>query len=103
MTTRLITALVSAIALMVVAPNFVSAQVREKGQGDLPEREEIHRTYHLSPGARVDISTISGPVDIQTTDSDTAEVHIVRSAKTPSELHCYTMAIEYTPSRLAIH
>jgi hypothetical protein len=74
-----------------------------QAQSDLPEREEIQRSYQLSPGAQVEISTISGPVEIETTDSDKAEVYIVRSAQTRENFDCYRMAIEYTPTRLAIH
>jgi len=66
------------------------------------EREEIRQTVHLSPGAEIRAIGIAGPVSIETIDGDTAEVHIVRSARTQAELDCYRTAVESTPDRLSI-
>ena len=32
---------------------------------DFQERDEINQTYKLEPGARVEVSSIRGPVDIR--------------------------------------
>jgi hypothetical protein len=40
------------------------------------EREELRQTYQLSPGARVELSNIDGPVTIDTTDGAGAELVI---------------------------
>jgi len=70
---------------------------------DLPEREEIRRTHKLTPGtkvfviglndARVDsdgkeafVMGINGGVKVETADTDTAEVLIVRSARKREDL-----------------
>ena len=39
-------------------------------------REEIKKTYELSPGARVELIGLNGPVKIETSDTRTAEVLI---------------------------
>jgi hypothetical protein len=70
---------------------------------DFPEREEINKTFQLSKDARVEVKVIAGPVEIETTESGTAEVHIVRSAKTRAELDCYQTVVEHTADSLTIH
>ena len=71
-------------------------------EGDLSERREIHRTYRLAHGANVEVSTIAGPVEIETTKDDTAEVNIIESAQTRADLDCYKTVVEQTPARLVI-
>ena len=80
----------------------VQAQTKSAGEGDLPERREIHRTYHLAPGSSVDVSTIAGPVEIVTTNNDTAQVDVIESAQTRADLDCYKTLVEQTPARLVI-
>jgi len=79
-----------------------AAEVTHAAEFDLPEREELHQSYELAPGAGVELSNIPGSVKIETTDSDTAEVNIVRSAETPADLACGKIVIEPTPARLRI-
>jgi DUF4097 and DUF4098 domain-containing protein YvlB len=80
----------------------VSVSAQERGQRDLPVSEEIRRNFQLAPGSLVSISTISGPVDIETASGNTADVYIVRSAQTQSELDCYRTVVEQTASGLSI-
>jgi hypothetical protein len=79
----------------------VHAQPRPE-QGDLPERREIHRTFRLAHGANVEVSMIAGPVEIETTNDDTAEVNVIESAKTRADLDCYKTVVEQTSTRLII-
>jgi hypothetical protein len=63
------------------------------------EREELRQTYQLSPGARVELSNIDGPVTIDTTDGASAEV-VIKSfsyAASPRKL-----VVEQTPSSLTL-
>ncbi len=101
---RLIVAFIGACLALIMAPQTLSlgAQGRINAESDLPEREEIHRVYQLDPGARVLVSTINGPVDIETTLGSTADVHIVRSAQTREELDCYRTVVEHTPASLTV-
>lgn len=60
---------------------------------EMAAREEIHRSFRLEEGARVSVSGIAGPVSVTTTEGDTAQVHIVRMARTQRELDCYRTAV----------
>lgn len=69
---------------------------------NLARNEQISQRVQLSPGARVEISTIAGPVIIQTTDSDIADIQITRMGQTQADLDCYKTVVEHTPAKLAI-
>src|SRR5262245_10249196 len=71
------------------------------GRGDRVT-EEIRREYKLSPGASVEVSNINGPVEIESTDTDKAEVHIVRSARTQKDLLDRKVIIEQTSTGLVV-
>ena len=73
------------------------------GEGvDLAEREEIRRSYTIKPGADIIVSGINGRVDVETAETDHAEVLIVRSAKTREDLQFRKIKIEHDPSELQI-
>lgn len=77
--------------------------VDKGGEGvDFVEREEIRRSYTLKPGAEVIISNINGRVDVETADTDHAEVLIVRSAKKRDDLQFRKINIEHDPVQLHI-
>ncbi|MFN7944193.1 MAG: hypothetical protein U0Z53_02355 [Blastocatellia bacterium] len=69
---------------------------------DLPIKEEINQTFELSPGARVDISRINGSLEIETTEGNAAEIHIVRSARNQNTLAHRRTVIERKADRLFI-
>ena len=70
--------------------------------GALPEQDEIRQTFQLAPGQRVEVSQIKGPVEIETTDSNVAEVHVVRSAQNRSDLEQYKISVENSSQSLTI-
>lgn len=70
---------------------------------DLAEKDEFHQTYKLQSNARVEISDISGILEIETTSGDTAEVHIVRSARERKDLEFRKIKVESTGSLLRIY
>ncbi|MGH9835693.1 MAG: hypothetical protein ACRD9Y_21960 [Blastocatellia bacterium] len=77
--------------------------VDKGGEGvDFAEREEIRRSYTLKPGADVIVSGINGPVEIETGETDHAEVLIVRSAKKRDDLQFRKVSIEHDPIQLRI-
>ena len=65
-------------------------------------REEIKQTYELSPGARVELVGLNGPVTIETSDTRTAEVHIERTASTQEALDRRKVTIEADANSLRI-
>lgn len=66
------------------------------------EHDEIHQSFNLKPGERVEVSKISGPVEVENIEGDVAEVHVVRSARTKSDLVWRKLKIEQAPTGLVI-
>jgi hypothetical protein len=73
-----------------------------QSEGEFPEREELRRSFQLSPGATVEVNTIYGTVDIETADTDRAEVYIVRSARRREDFGSRPIKIEQTPTGLVV-
>src|SRR5688572_12241317 len=67
-----------------------------------PAREEIRRTFQLSPGAEIAITGINGKVDVQTSDTSTAEVYVLRTARNRESLDRRRIVIEQTSSGLTV-
>lgn len=84
--------------------NTATVSIADKGgEGmDFAEREEIRRSYQLDPGAKVEITGINGRIDVETADTKTAEVLIIRSAKKKEDLQFRQINIEHQPDQLRI-
>jgi hypothetical protein len=67
-----------------------------------PERERIAKSFSLASGSRVELLTIAGPVEIDTTSGRTADVEVVRAAPTRRDLDCGAIVIEQIGSTLTI-
>ncbi len=97
-----VAALIVVAAAVMAAPQSFYAQDRQRGDRDFPEIEEIRQTYELAQGARVEVSSINGPVDIETHYGDTAEIHIIRSARTREDLDYRRINISHTRDGLVV-
>ena len=64
--------------------------------------DETRKTFDLKPGARIDIQGINGRVDIQTSDTKTAEVFVRRTADSPTSLHRREIIIEQTSDGILV-
>src|SRR6185369_8474137 len=71
-------------------------------QRDFKERDEFNQTYQLPQGARVEISSIRGSVKITNTDSATAEVQIIRTARTRADLEYHKIEVTQTGNTLVV-
>ena len=69
---------------------------------DFKERDEFNQTYQLAAGARVEVSSIRGPVEITNGDSATAEVQIIRTARTREDLEYHKIEVEQTANGLVV-
>lgn len=74
----------------------------DHNDGDFKERDASRQTYSLAPGATVEISSVSGGVTVETSESSQAEVEIVRTARTREDLDCRQFQVEITPNRLRL-
>jgi hypothetical protein len=108
---RSFVALFLAIAVIVaVAPTGFGASAgqrererdRDSDDRDFSEKDEFRQSYQLSAGARVDVQGINGAVDIETSGGSTAEVYIVRSARTREDLEYKKVIVEQTGSSLVV-
>ena len=66
------------------------------------EGDELNRNFTLPAKARVDVSAISGSVDIKAIDGNTAIVQVVRTARSHAELDCNKVVLEQTSGNLRI-
>ena len=71
-------------------------------RGDFKERDEFNQTYQLTPGARVEVSSIRGGVEIVNADTATAEVQIIRTARTRADLEYHKIEVEQTGNSLVV-
>lgn len=93
-------AIASLIALPQVAACFV--QNRQTLANELRERDETRQTFKLTPGTHVEVSSIRGSLEVETADTEVAEVHIIRSAQTRAALEQYKVGVENRPQSLII-
>ena len=75
----------------------VSSDDSERVTGD-----ETRKSFELKPGARIQVQGIKGKVEIQTSDTKTAEVYVRRTADSPSSLRRREMIIEETGDGLLV-
>src|SRR3954470_4250800 len=64
--------------------------------------DEIRKTFNLKPGAHIEVQGINGKVDIQTSDTTTAEVYVLRTADDPGALRHREMIVEQTSEGLLV-
>jgi hypothetical protein len=64
--------------------------------------DETRKSFDLKPGARIEVQDINGKVEIQTSDTRTAEVYVRRLADSPNSLRRRQMIIEQTADGLLV-
>jgi len=84
--------------LACVAPAVTTATA----QRDFTERDEVNQTYQLQPGARVEVSSIRGSVKIVNSEGATAEVRIIRTARTRADLEYHKIEVQQTGNSLVV-
>jgi len=72
----------------------------EDSQGDA--RDETRKSFELKPGARVEVQGINGSVEVQTSDTKTAEVYVLRTAGSRDSLSRREVTIEQTANGLLV-
>lgn len=86
-----------------VSRDGVHFSVSPSAQPGAEVRDEIRKSYELSPGAEVEVKGINGSVTIETSDTRTAEIYIVRTANDQAALDRRKIVIENTGTSLTIH
>ena len=93
-------ALASLLAIPQMAAFFARSARSESDA--MRETDEIRQTFKLTPGTRVEISSIRGPVEIETSNGDTAEILITRTAENAAALQQDKITIDNKAGRLII-
>lgn len=88
------TALLTSIMMLACGTLPAGLTPETAQRSDFRERDEINGVFQLAPGARVEVSSIRGPVEITSGDGAMAEVKIVRSARTRADLEYHKIAVE---------
>ena len=91
--------LTSLLMLACGVPRFATETAQ---RGEFRERDEINLTYQLTPGTRVEVSSIRGQVEIVNADTSTAEVHILRTARNRADLEYHKIVVEHAGNRLVV-
>ncbi|MBI1766193.1 MAG: DUF4097 family beta strand repeat protein [Acidobacteria bacterium] len=65
-------------------------------------KQEVRQSYKLAAGTKVDVSGINGLLQIETADTDAAEIHIVRSARSEEDFKERTLVIEQKGDSLVV-
>jgi hypothetical protein len=84
-----------ALLLLLVGASTVWATVDQEG-------DDINRSFTLPAKALVRVSAISGSVDIEAIDGDTAIVQIERTARSRAELDCNRVVLQEQSGNLLI-
>jgi hypothetical protein len=105
MKTRAFITLFCAAASLIITPQVlqVTAQDRVRDKSDYQERDEFRQSYQLAPGSTVEVRNINGPLEIQTTNGNTVEVYVVRTARTKADLQYRRVIVESTPTSLRVY
>lgn len=93
------------VILLVAGAAFAGRWVNRavKGNSNGSSRDETRQTFRLDAGARVEVGFINGAVEVKTADTDTAEVHIVRTGSSAEALESGRVTVEASPSSLVVH
>jgi hypothetical protein len=72
----------------------------DSSQGDA--RDEIRKSFQLQPGARIEVQGINGKVEIETLDTKTAEVYVLRTGNSSAALSRREVVVEQTSDGLMV-
>jgi len=87
------------VAAAALAGRWVNRSTDARAVGT---REETRQTFRLDAGARVEVSRINGKVEVRTAETDTAEVHILRTGASAADLEYGRITVEGSPASLTV-
>ncbi|HEX4946988.1 MAG TPA: DUF4097 family beta strand repeat-containing protein [Blastocatellia bacterium] len=87
----------------VAKANAPAESEKKDDDSAFPAREEITKTFKLPANATVGVYSIDGLIDVTTSDSDQAEVHILRLARTKDTFEKQKAVIKFKDDELKIY
>jgi len=98
----MLTELLTSVMMLACTVSCAGLTAGTAQRDDFRERDEINETYQLAPGARVEVSSIRGPVEIVSADTATAEVQIIRTARSRADLEYHKIEVVVTANSLVV-
>ncbi|HYE15550.1 MAG TPA: hypothetical protein VD968_13990 [Pyrinomonadaceae bacterium] len=91
-------------ALLVVAAAFAGRYFSRTGGDGAGGRAPINtrESYKLEPGASVEVRGINGPVEVTTSETDTAVLQVLRTGGSPDGPVQQEVVVDYSPSSLVV-
>ena len=91
------------VVILVIAAAFAGRWVtRTRNSSAMSNKEETRQSFRLDAGARVEVRGINGSVEINTSETNAADVHIVRTASSADDLEYNRIFVEQTSSGLVV-
>jgi len=90
------------VVILVVAAAFAGRWVTRTRNSGTGNEEQTRHSFRLDAGARVEVRGINGSVEIDTAETDTADVRIVRTAGSADDLENGKVFVEQTSSGLVV-
>jgi hypothetical protein len=90
------------VVLLVVAAAVAGRWASRMNRSNAGKQEEIGQSVRLEPGARVEVRGINGSVEVNTADTDTADVRIIRSADSADDLEYGKVTVEASSASLVV-
>jgi hypothetical protein len=94
---------IAAIAGVVRSNSGANIKTLISHKSAVESHEDIRKSFELAPGARVEVSGINGSVNIETTDSKTAEVYVQRTGASAEALARRKVVIDGNANSLRIY
>jgi DUF4097 and DUF4098 domain-containing protein YvlB len=91
------------VVLLVIAAAIAGRWVTRMNTPKASKQEETRQSVRLEPGARVEVRGINGSVEVNTADTDTADVRIVRTADSPDDLEYGKVTVEASSTSLVVY
>ncbi len=87
----------------IVKANTPSEGEKKEDDSAFTAREEITKTFKLPANATVGVYSIDGAIDVTTSDTDQAEIHILRLARTKDTFEKQKAVIKFKDDELKIY
>ncbi len=72
------------------------------GEQAFTSKQEVRQSYKLTAGSKVEVSGINGLLQIETSDTDTAEIYIIRSARNEEDFNERKLILEQKGDSLIV-
>ena len=90
------------VVLLVIVAAVAGRWMTRTRSTHLSNQEETRQSVRLETGARVEVRGINGSVEINTADTDTADVRILRTASSPEDLEYGKVTVDASSSSLVV-